>query len=102
LGIFDRLWDLLEEACTNLDLHLAEHNSGGTFDNTFSRYITALSEKAHLKEKLKSLTQTITLLDQLITYFSLHLPNPSQCQSLATVQQEAANKRVEAKRVVSM
>ena len=35
LGVFDRLWTLLEDACTELDLLLAEHISVGCiFDVT--------------------------------------------------------------------
>ena len=102
LGIFDRLWELLEESCTELDLHLAEHDSGGTFDRTFARYKAALVETSQLKSQLESLKQSVTVLDQLVTFFSLRVPNPSQNTSLQTIRKEAGNKTIEIKRTVSI
>lgn len=91
---------LLEEACTELDLHLAEHSSGGTFDNTFARYEAALAERSHLRSQLDTLKQTVSNLDQIVT-FSLSLPNPSQNTSLQTVRKEAVNQKKEVQKTVS-
>lgn len=88
----------MEDACTNLDFQLAVFNSGGPVD---AIYTTALTEMMKLNEKLKQLKQVITVLDDLVTYFSVRLPNPSQSSSLATVRQEAAKKKAEVRNIVS-
>ena len=54
LGIFDRLWELLESACVELDLEFAEHNSGGTFGEAFANYSSALKESIKLTSELNS------------------------------------------------
>ena len=38
LGMFDRLWTLLEDACTELDLRMAkpDHSEGGVGSSTFN------------------------------------------------------------------
>ncbi len=39
LGIYDRLWDLLEGASNGLDLLLAKYCSGGGMENSFEEYV---------------------------------------------------------------
>ena len=91
LGIYDRLWELLEGACTELDLLLASHISVGGLGNTFDEYVLALRKREKLNDSLTAAEQKVTLLDQLVTYFSLRLPNASQNQQLKHLR-EAASK----------
>ena len=93
------MWELLEDACTILDFKLAVFNSGGHVDPI---YTTALTEMMQLTDKMKQLKQVITVLDDLVAYFSVRLPNPSRCPSLATVRKEAANKKAEARKIVGI
>ena len=76
LGIFNRLWDLLENACTQLDLELAKE-SDGMDGNTFERYGQALHKAAVLREQLKVEQQHLVVVCNLATYLMLNLPNPA-------------------------
>ena len=96
------MWNLLEAACTELDLYVAEHNSGRTFDNSsFQQYMTTLKDQSELKVKLEALEQSVALMDQLVTYFSTRISNPAQSVHLQTILKETANKRVELRALVS-
>lgn len=90
LGIFDRLWDLLENACTELDLTLAKDREGME-GNTYECYCQALREAERLKEKLKVEQQHSRVLSELITYLALHLPNPATDPSLRKAIKEASD-----------
>lgn len=48
LGIYDRLWDLLADACTQLDLQLAHHTDAADQGNSFSEYVGLLKKKQKL------------------------------------------------------
>lgn len=78
LGIYDRLWELLEGACTELDLLLAKHTSTGGIGNSFDEYVASLKKREQLQASLHTAEQWVTMLDQLVTYFSLYVPNASQ------------------------
>ena len=85
LGIFDQR-ELLEGACTELDLLLAEHISGGGEGDTYQQYAAALRKREQLKFTRASEEQHATMLEQLVTLFS---PDPSQSKSLATIREES-------------
>lgn len=88
LGIFDRLWTLLEEACTELDLYLAEsasHDWGAA--DTFDRYASALNHLSELKEKRFTQEQQSSMLSQLATYLSL---TPSNNGAFLLIRREAS------------
>ena len=76
LGIYDRLWELLEGSCTELDLLLAQYVTVGGMDNSFEQYAAALQKKEALTAKLHAAEQRATVTDQLVTFLSLHLSNP--------------------------
>ena len=92
LGIFDRLWTLLEEACTELDLRLAteRHGQPGSGGATFNQYSLLLEQLSTLKSQLESQTSHAELLEQLATYMSLNLPDPENSAPLIAIRREAA------------
>lgn len=102
LGIFNRLWTLLEEACTSLDLRLAEENHGpsGTGGHTFNEYSIVLEQRSSLKVQLESQVSHAELLEQLATYLSLSVPDPEQSEPLKAVRNEAAIARIRADKMV--
>jgi hypothetical protein len=100
LGIFNRLWELIENACNELDLHLAEFEEGGDFGNTFDKYASALKKRDALKLTLPQKEQTATTLEQLVTFFSLTLPNPLTNVTLINLRQEASKARLESDALV--
>lgn len=86
LGIYDRLWELLEGSCTELDLLLAEHTSLGGKENSFGEYVGALKKREQLSLSLSAAEQRVTALDQLVTFLSLHTPNPDQNQQVKALR----------------
>ena len=72
LGIYDRLWELLEADCTELDLLLAEHTCSGVgtgVGNSYEDYVTALRKRERLKDSLAVEENRATTLEQLVTFF---------------------------------
>ena len=58
LGIFYRLWCLLEEECHQLDLQLAHHNASSPADRKlFYHYRDLVKELAELEKKKSELVQ---------------------------------------------
>lgn len=94
LGIYDRLWGLLEGACTKLDLLLAEYASEGVLGNTYEKYVAALKKREQLKAKHTTQEARATLLEQFVTYFTLNVPNAPQNQQLSTLRREASQARL--------
>lgn len=93
LGVYDRLWELLEGACTRLDLLLAEHTLEGGTGNTYERFVAALRKREKLKSSQQTEEQRATTMEQLATFFSLHIPNEAHRRQLVLLRQEAANVR---------
>lgn len=90
LGIYDCLWELLEGACTELDLLEAQHSSSGGEENSFQEYVAALKERDNLDQKLATAEERVTALDQLVTFFSLHSPNPAHDQNLKALREASS------------
>ena len=91
LGIFNRLWTLLEDACNKLDLQLAEIGvRDGTGGSSFSEYSTILSNRSQLATQLATQISKAAVLEQLATFMALNLPDPSQNQPLCAVRREAS------------
>ncbi len=95
LGIYDRLWDLLEGACTELDLQLAHHTTeGGGDGNTYQQYIAALRKREQLKSSHATEDTRATTLEQLANFFSLHIPNEAHRRQLVILRKEASQARL--------
>ena len=102
LGIFDHLWTLLEEACTELDLRLAEGNNGegGIGSGTFIQYSVALKQRSSLKFQLDSQMAHVTVLEQLATFLTLSLADAEGSEPLRAVRREASVARSKAEEMV--
>ena len=90
LGIFNRLFNLLEEECQLLNLELASRESGGVGGVTFREHIQALKHLTHLKDAFQAAQQSATLNAQLSTHFLLTLPGAEQNHIVQQVQQEGS------------
>ena len=90
LGIFNRLFNLLEEECRLLDLELASRESEGVGGVTFQEYVQALKHLAHLKDELQAAQQKSTLYAQLSTHFLLTLPGAEQNHIVRQIQEEGS------------
>ena len=104
LGIYDRLWELLEGACTELDMLLAKHTStggAGGLGNSFDEYVAALRKREQLNEKITTCQQRASVLDQLVTCLSLHTPNAAQNPHLKVLREAASKAHLEVDAVVN-
>ena len=88
LGIFNQLFNLLEEECKQLDLEMAARDWRGL------RRVHLLALhccfKAAPHGKTRNEQQRNTLFTQLATYLSLTLPNPQQSLAVQQLRQEAS------------
>ena len=91
LGIFNRLFTLLEGECQHLDALLASKQGGeGVGGATFQRYTSALKELSQLKEQRDNEQKKATLLSQLSTHLSLTVMEPQQNPVIQRLRQEAS------------
>ena len=68
LGIFYRLFDLLEEAVNKFDFQVAQDiSSPQTSHTSFSQFVNAIHKRRTLMEKKDALQQRTTLMDEVIT-----------------------------------
>ena len=90
----------MEEACTELDLKLAEvkQGEGGIGGTTFVQYSVVLKQWSSLKAQQESQDAYATLLEQLTAYLSLSLPNAETNTILLAAKNEAALARRRAQR----
>jgi len=90
LGIFHRLFTLLEQECHDLDLLLAKredvHLQPGT---EFENYYTIRKQIRSLEQQVTSHHQQAIALDQVASLFALTLRQPEQNPQLQSVRQEA-------------
>ena len=89
LGIFNRIWELLQDACNDLDLIVARQ-SGSMDATTYGKYRQALIDLMHLREKHLIQEEHLEVLGNMATFFMLNLPNPSSDPLIAKVRAEAA------------
>ncbi len=90
LGIFDRLYTLLEEACQELDLQLAGRERvadlGG---DSFQVYATQLKRLSQLREQHTTEVQKAAILRQQVTSLSLTVPAPEKNRTVQEARKEA-------------
>ena len=71
LGIFFRLFELLEGCCKKLDLALAQHSSQPDTLHSFRLYSAALQKVAELETEIRNETEEAEAAEQLSTYLAL-------------------------------
>ena len=90
LGIFSRLFHLLEDSCQQLDLELAARDSqidlGGP---TFHRYSSLQNELSELRERQQREHQEATLASQLAAYLTVTVATPATNPTVLQVRQLA-------------
>lgn len=103
MGIFNRLYELLEEACHSLDLQVAHDSSSNDSESgeSFARYSAALAKLSAKERELQSRKQHAEAVEQIITYLALVLPNPESNQQLVSVRQEVVEGRQQIEALVS-
>ena len=69
---------------------LAKHSSVEGTQDSFQEYEAALKQKQEFDQQLGIAEQRVTALDQLVTFVSLHFPNPSHDQGLKILRDTAS------------
>ena len=90
LGIFDRLWGLLEDACIELDLHIVRHKEAMD-GNTFGQYSGALDDVVRLRKKMEVQQQHSSVLRDMISFLMLHLPDPANDPTLKQAMKQVSD-----------
>ena len=76
LGIYNRLWSLLGDACNELDLILAESSPDNISSNsTYSQYVSLIRRKSELQSELHDQQDYLTVLNEMVTFSSISLPD---------------------------
>ena len=90
LGIFYRLWCLLEAECHELDLELPICTSPTPADReSFQKYSTHAKKLAHLKEKRGELMKLTTSLNSALGDLAIQIPN-AESHPLVLAMKEVA------------
>ena len=94
----------MEEACTELDLKLAEvkQGEGDIGGTTFVQYSILLQQRSSLKAQHQSQDAHATLLEQLSTYLTLSLPDAETNTVLQAAKSEAILARKRAQEMVNL
>ena len=92
LGIFNRLYDLLEDACEQLDLELAEKSNTAAFGGaSFQRYAELLQQLRQLQGEQTAASEKLKVLSQLLTYLLVSVTDPNGSLAVTRLRQELAS-----------
>ena len=95
-GIFVKIFDLLEDACHQLDLQLAyTFTKEGSSSSSFTRYAEQLHKLQVAKAKLAEAQDAMATLEEAITYVALAHGEDSQITELLMQQAEDMRQSVE-------
>ncbi len=96
LGIFYRLFSLLEDACHQMDFKVAQSRASNTStQSSFEEYIRCLHECRELEEEKSRVEEEASILEQASTYLTItiSLPDPQGSALLKSMLEEAGNRR---------
>lgn len=83
LGIFNRIWSLLEEACSDLDFKLFLHGRDSTGDSAIDS--TLLKTLSAMRVEVQTQQSYADVLKEMITFYTLTTEDVSEaCESLKT------------------
>lgn len=101
LGIFLRLFVLLEDRCHELDL-LAELQGSGEAGRSYERYVTALRQQRALKDQAHICEYNLKVLEQVATYTLTTAPSMASLPEFHRVTSEITNKKEQLQQLVSL
>ena len=87
LGIFNRLFSLLEADCQQLDLQLAARETG-IGGASFQEYAQLLSQFTRLQQEHSEERDKRNFHSQLLSYLLVSVPSPQQSTTVQNVQAE--------------
>ena len=102
LGIFFRLFTLLEDACHRLDVLIAWHLTPGSAGVSFVQYADALQQQSTLRDDIDTVKGQIACLEQIFTLTMETLPSgaPQSNTLLQQIANELNSKKKEAEEKV--
>ena len=102
LGIFYRLFTLLEMECHQLDCSLAAKSQGALVGAgpSFEDYVAAVKKRQELKEMADSLESEANELEGIVTWFCIHLEDAETNPQLCILREEVIRKRKERETLV--
>lgn len=102
LGIFYRLFTLLEDACHELAVLNTLQLQGSDSGATYKRYATALKQQSTLRDNIATVKAQATNLEQLLTLTLLNVPpGASQTTLVQQLTQNIAEKKGRVKEMVN-
>ena len=99
LGIFLRLFVLLEDCCNELDLSV--ELQGSEAGCSYERYATALRQQRASKDEAHKIEYNIKVLEQVATYMLATTPAIASLPVYQQMSDELFNKREQLQRLVS-
>ena len=101
LGIFYRLWCLLEAGCHELDLELAKRTSATPTDrDSFKQYSSLLKQLAPLSEKKIELVQLTSSLNSVLGDLAIQFSNADSHPLVQALKEEARSAALKLDEVV--
>ena len=89
LGIFNRLFELFEDACQELDIKLATRGTTTVMGGgSFQKYEVMLKQLSELKEQHTAKTAKLTFQSQLLSYLLVIVPAPQHSRTVQNVREE--------------
>ena len=90
LGIYNRLWSLLGNACNELDLKLAESSQENiTSHSTYTQYVGLIRRKSELQTEMDDKNNYIIVMTEMVTFASITLPDAEQSSMLEELRKDA-------------
>ena len=90
LGIFNRLWSLLSDACSELDLKLAESSeeqvNGGS---TYNHYVTLIRRRSVLRTEMNNQKNYVTVVNEMVTFASISLSDAEHNSVLKELRRDS-------------
>ena len=86
LGIFFRLFTLLEDECHELDVRHSLQLQGSTAGSSFTTFLSAVQRQAKLRDDINRVTTQIGGLEQLLTLALVSLPQNTPQMTAFTEQ----------------
>ena len=76
LGIYNRLWSLLGDACNELDLMLAYSSLDNISSNgTYSQYVSLVKRRLQLQYEVSDQQNYLFVMNEMVTFASISLPD---------------------------
>ena len=88
LGIFNRFWSLLSDACSKLDLKLAETSEESVSVAARTTTMSIFRRRSVLRTELSNEQNHVTVTDEMVTFASISLPYAEHSSMLKELRRD--------------